>query len=1224
MKKIVLFFLYCIVVTYCNLSKYLNFRYKQPRNLQDDCLSSIDQIPFQILSYENNNNILKIIYISPFTHNTTVKVSLTNTYQETFDMNCNIYNGSNSLLCEFTYEIGIPPGIFNSILVHQFDNCNEAKISNIIVYLSQTSKYDKQMVVKSTSFENDICRGLDSFELFLENVYISDEITGFLSGESYQSSISFKCSPIKNESINSLTCTPNSEQNINKYYAVSTLYYTNITRQFAFIETKKYVQFNSNYNPLDKENTELIQNISKNTNAIVNLTFKKAIPESTIYFIDKNTIPIIFSQNPSNNKNLYKSNIDSLSEGSYQLAYDNACGKRENLGVTVNIGVSLVLNYPDFSSIKEQCITKLNNFTITTNNNEEDTTSIKGELKSTKGDIISFSCDNVSSKSGSKQIINCNASDTQISGTYYISSVQYSASNSGTALKSAYFVGEGNTTIYINSDYNPMESRKAEGKEINYGTSSSFTIEFSKVLSSVPKVTLLEKNVAVPNSDIPLTCTINGNNCICDIKDPTVVLPNKEFLVNVENSCGLVETANFTIKTAVMVLGTVNFKEEEKSCTNNISTFNISIIKNQVNTTKITGSLKSETNHEIYFNCNNIKSISEQLVCTINNNQNPQNSHYFLNEVKYTPSGKQEVYQEFIAMITDNKTSIYYHDKYNSIITNPQIESIIISDKQNEVNLTFKNPLLASVSINFIEKTSKWNKTINCEISLEKKATCTITNNLLPRGTYILEYVNECKISQNPNIEVIVEEKPSINQIELGKPSFENNKCTNTFPSSFTIEIINKTYILSEIKGEVIKDDNPDIRKQFTCDNTIKDAETLTCSFTRGSQVSEESQENQEIQEDGRYVLYEVNFTSDNDTISNTAFLQDKTSYILYHSQYVNYLPKGNPKQYITDKTSQKISINFEGKSGIKQIFLKNSLEEFNGDCVPNLTDDTTLDCSVSQVPDGVYNVLYDNVCGIRTTTDTQAFISPNIIFGSPQFSSTSCSNSIGNISIPILNDNKVITSENVTVTLVHTIDKDQKISLACTGQGSHIACQNTQTATLSADGSYVLSEIIYDENGINYSGTITDIVTSVEYKSNYAALGTNELTQKVNFITRRKLIILFEKNLQSTFPVMLNNTNNTSGIVLNNCSYSSNELTCVLNETQFSTNSTYSVYYTNACGVQENTKIQLQVEIIPPSASYTTNSSLNINQSQFFDPRYDHSNKLRLWPLFLLFLLLV
>lgn len=1221
MRNFLLFFFYYIVNVYCNLSKY---RIHHQRNLQINCSPSETQISLQILSYETGNNIMKIKFDSISNEEEKiVKVNLINTYDETFEKNCNLSKQSTEILCTITYEDGIPPGIYQKITINTIAGCNEDNYSlNMLVYLSQTTKNDTQMVVKSASYENDICRGLESFDIVVENVSLATKIKGFLSsGESYQNYITFTCEDITSESTTSLTCTPSpQESDINGFYSIASLYYTNSTKQhFAYIETKKYVQFNSDYNPLDTTQTVLNQNISKNIEANVILTFEKDINDmnTTIYLIDKKEYSFTFVKNSAEPKTLRYSEFNDIDIGSYRLEYNNACGKRENLSVTVNIGVSLVLNYPDFSSIKNQCIKKLNNFSITTQNNEETTTSITGQLKSKEGKIISFTCDNLTgSEKGQK--INCNASDTQSEGGYSISFVQYSTSTSGTTPIYAYFSGGENIPVYINSNYNPLVSAKEEEIIINYGTKDSFSIEFSETLSSVPSVSLYQIEPKLEStSDILLTCTSSGKNSTCNITDPTIIEPNKKFSVIVTNACGFQEKTNLTIKTAVMVLGSVNFNETEKSCTKEISPFNVSIIKNQVKAKEIKGKLKANEGTEISFSCSNIELTSESLSCSMDSGISYENKPYTLSEVTYIPLGKNDITSITSAEITDKSSFIYIHSDFNSIVSDPNnLETKTVnSDSSSQLDITFINELSSSVKINFIA-TSDWNLTIECTNNNDKEkkiAHCPTAN--LPGGTYKIQYENSCKIIQTPNIEVIVIETPKQGQIELGNPNFGTEKCYKTFPPSFSIAIDNKQDKLSSIEGELAMDITGVNAVSFTCADKETTDPQLNCNIKEGQTI-----------QDGKYTLFKVNFIVNDGTDTQDAFLQNKTAFINYHSKFVNYLPDEQDEKNITirDKKSKKLTIKFEGTISNMNVFLNNSISEIERTCNVNNLEEEILECEcdVSEIDDGVYKIFYNDACGIRTATDLQVFISENIIFGSPEFSSPSCSNTIGNITIPILSKDKTINSDNVIVVLVNTIDKDQKVSLTCNGNEANVLCLGSESSIVNANGSYVLSEINYTDNGNNYSGTITDNETSIVYNSNYASLGTNKQLQTVNFLTTSNLSIIFEKDLQSTYDVIVNNTNNPKGILLDNCSHSSKELQCLLDRNKFNTNSNYSVYYTNACGVQENTNIQLQILFI--STNDSSNVTFNVDLTKFSDPRYDHSNKLRISFLFFAILLFV
>lgn len=1196
MRNTISFLLYFIVSVYCHLSRFRKFTPQFGRVLEDNpnCTLRL-QSSSQILTYEENNNIARIYFIGIISDkDINITVTFKGLYEgeANIEKECTIAGNSFFLSCTFNNITEIPPNDYRIAFSVLTCTYNENTIGLPTISLSQTSKIDGQISVISASFENNKCMNpwID-FQLTLSESISASSIKGTFLDKTLQKQLSFTCD---SSTSNIIPCRANDtiKDDYTYYYSILSLHYIQTgttTRKVAYIETKKTVPSTNLYNPLNKTATSLIQNVDRkgeNTKTI-SLSFLNELTTFELTFINQaDSTTTILTEKDTNSctiesvekKNLTCTFNDTWIAGVYRIEYKTACGNKENLDVTVNLDVLLVFNYPDLSSTTG-CMKQLENFTITSNGKEEKTDLIEGRLRSQTGtNTIPFTCTNLINNS-SNQKITCTTSGTQQNGVYYIEYINYQKSGSTTKYE-AFLLGD-TTYASINSNYVPVGT-KTENIFIDYLTSKTITIPFLEQISTVPAVYLQNEK------KYNINCLSNNRNLICTIDDPAKLPPSFEYTVFVTNACGKDEDIGLTVKTSTLKLGSISFTEQGNNCVNTISTFKIAILKYSISAAvKGELSIAKESSSIYKFTCDNINIDSDYLFCTLND-EIKVNGNYFVSVVNYTPLSSN---YETKAELTDKTTNIIFNDQYNPMsISSSSIQ--INYPQDNVVTFTFQKNLNNNVDITFIEQSYSLPITITCTHN-SNILSCPISQEILPGGTYKIQYQNACG-EENPNLTIVVKEpEPDQTQVQLGDPSFDNTKCISG-NYDFTIEIISNSYTLTSIKG-ILTSKTENIK--FECNDAVSSDKELKCKVTEPPKTK------------GSFYLSSVTLLADSK--EQTGNLQNRVSFINYSNEELNYpiILEQQKTQIIKDKATEKVKITFQNNVE-KEIFFQNVADNLNNSisCTQS-SNNSNIECDVSKLNEGAYNLYYTNECGMLNFTGVTVYIYnlPLPIFGKPSYNN-SCCNSIPDFSIPIEGNNETISSTSVFyVSLRFEEDNGATVNLTCKQNENFIQCLDIQYES-NKNGKYYLYKIEYNVSEGIKEGIVTDKTSYINYHSLYSGLiSTAPSKQILNFVTRSNITIPFSSQIKTIYPVELRNT--STALNLTNCSISSQDssiLTCSLDK-DIPNGTEYSTWYKDPCSLWENTNIAISINKTNSEPIFVPNTNLGVDPSKFSDPRYDN-----------------
>ena len=882
----------------------------------------------------------------------------------------------------------------------------------------------------------------------------------------------------------------------------------------------------------------------------------------------------------------------------------------EFLDEILKVNSSLVLIKPNLSEmLNSTCRRELDSFNITTAGGEEKTTSIFGTMISRDNNTFNFTCTNLIEKDKSANIT-CRPTSKISTGTYHINQINFTTNDDKTNIKEAFLSGDTDSEISINTDFVPFIGQPPTNIEIDYDKSNSFTLEFNSSINEEAIPTIL---FAYNNEEIPINCSFVNALANCTIEDPSLIVSDQRYQVVVLDVCGAKTKTNITIDTKNLLLGTVHFDKSEIKCTDKLSNFNITISDHKINADNIEGTFINDDYNELTFTCSEITKKSEYLSCSSNtHNSDLSEGSYTLFNVNYKIQNTDEVLS---AELTDTQSSFYYKSTYNKFIPGNNHNVTLNLSSDNSFNLSFTKKINTNKKITF-KTPSGFSEILECVPNSSDNTILTCKNpdgngKTLPQGTYTIHYENECKKIENPDfiVTVINETKPSA-QFIVGAPSFsDTNECKSIESlkknPNFTISNVYSTVTLQNIIGIVKSTINDKDTIEFTCGDIISG--TLTCSF-KGDNFNP-----------GRYTLEFVQGISNQEPID--AHLNNKITFMDLADTYVPFTPK-NEKQFITSN-NQKVNITFDSELSSKVYCISietNTKKEKALECDINHTNKKILECDVSILTSNSYNIYYVNECTVRINTGITIYINKAMamIFDSPVFPSSSCTNTIDTFTINYIGE--YIYNTGLTIYLTHTNNIYWTYLYNCY-YSTNFTCTRSDTSVKPKNGLYYLGSISYSNSANNKEeGIITNSKSVVEYNSNYIELGIQSISQTIDFLTNSNITINFQSSLSDLLPVSLNET------TLNNCSIKGNSISCQIDNETFNTNANYSVYITDACGKKTNTGISLKVQHLETNNTYDPGlDELSNLEKSFYDPSIDHNSYLHVsFMLFGIFIILI
>ena len=1169
------------------------------------------QTALQIIHY-TDNNVVRIYFDSSIRYGSTpltITFIDTNSATNTYGIStCSILQDE-LITCTINSISDIPPGVYKVAYTH---NATCATItSSFLVYIEQTEVIPEQMIVNSFIFKHTSCTSEKEFTINIANGNPTSEITGyFLSELSF--SLEFSCDNINSTSRElNLTCRISNSEQLDKtgYFSLKSLKYTliNQTPTIAYINTKDTITFNKDYNPLDVTLTKTTQNLNSAEQSQVKLYFEKNFDSTTqnIIFLNRgtNTNKTITDCIVIDNEitcNIASESIDK--KVLYDIYITNACGIEENIGVTVNYDVFLAVEYPDFSNqiTNSTCRRNMDSFSILVRNIETATSSIKGNMISPNSDKIYFTCGNVVD-SPENQTVLCtidSVSANPVTGVYHIDTINYTI---GSTTIDAYLTAV-TSTVNINSNYAPLIDQ-ALTFSINYVSSNSFDIPYEYNLSTtyVPTITLINDGISYSPECISVNSLVR-----CTIDDPTLIPAGKEYSVTETNACGNITNTQYKIKTEVLELGEASFVQSETSCTDNISNFTIEILANSINASLITGNLINSNSSPslIQFKCNDTTISANALSCYIDTYSS--NGVYSLHNLDYVPTGSNQDYSEKISSKVKAQTStIYYHSSYNKFVV-PSNNTITINNNNTILSLTFQN-VFTSSQVTFLFITSSgWNNTVTCTTN-NYVVQCVI-GKTIPQGTYSLQYTNACEQPEILDIAVNVEDPDeSSNDFILGDPSFNNDQVCVSYKSlsqvpTFTIEIKTNSLTRTGINGIVESKESKSI--SFICNNITRASTSLSCTFTVNTSIPS-----------GRYTLASVSSYIGNDTTTEIpAYLKNQISFLDYNPDHVDYNSSHNNPSQLIDDDAKKVELIFEDElTDIPTMsFVDSNNKKFPISCTRKVNNTSFAECDVSSLSNEIYSISFTNKCGATIQTGITVYKTSAMIFSTPVFSSSECTNSIDTFTMNYIGT--YISNNNLSVTLTNNNALDNTISYSCYYSSSLFSCSLDSSST-PKNGTFSTTSITYFNTitSKQEEGVFNNKSAVVNYNSLYNALSDSQNSrQTIDFLTNSNLTINFKTEISSLMNVIVND--GTTDQQLNNCSIiSSNIVSCLIDSDTFSTNGNYTVKVNNACGKEEDTSISMIVQHLTSNSTYDPGlDNLSSLQGNFYDPDIDNNSYLR------------
>ena len=1175
------------------------------------------QTALQVIHY-TDNNIVRIYFDSSIRNGSsppTITFIDTNSGTNSYEISTCTTPQAELITCTINSISDVPPGVYKVAYTHGA-TCPEIT-SSFLIYIEQTEVIPEQMVVNSFIFKHTGCTSETEFVLNISNGYPTSTIIGYFLSE-LSTSLKFTCDNINRTSNKlNLTCRISNSELLDKtgYFSLKSLKYTlqnETTPTIAYINTKDTITFNKDYNPLNVTLTKTTQNVNLKQPSQVKLYFeKKFASKPNIIFLNRSSNEYIPISDCNVNDNEITCNIDNttLDEGLYDVYITNACGINEKIGVTVNYAVFLAVEYPNFETqiTNSTCRRNMDSFSILVMNIENATSSIKGNMISTNNDndFIYFTCGNVAN-SPENQTVTCtidSVSANPKSGVYHINTINYTI---GSTTIDAYLTAV-TSTVNINSSYAPFIDQ-AQTFSINYVSSNYFDIPYEYVpyeygLSSfTPTITLTSDGLSYKP-----TCNFENSLLRCTINDPTSIPAGKEYSVSETNACGNVTNTQYKIKTEVLQLGEASFVQSETSCTNSISNFTIEILRNRINAHLIKGNLISLDNHYIAFQCNDTTSTANALSCYINKNTDSFNGVYRLYNLEYVPTGSVKEYsQAVVAKVSTQTSTIHYHSDHNKFVV-PSNSTITIYNNNTSLSLSFQNAFTSNqISFSFTFITSSgWNNTLTCNTN--SNVVLCVIDKTIPQGTYSLQYTNACKQPEILDITVIVQDpEENKNDFILGDPSFSNDQVCVSYKSlsqapTFTIEIKANSVARTGIVGTVQSKGLGGI--DFNCNNITSTSTRLSCTFTVNNTIPA-----------GRYTLFNV---SSND--NKPVYLKNKISFLDYNPDHVDYnSAHNNQSQLIDDATTKKVEIVFEDELiDIPTMSFLNSSEGKPNSltCTQKEANSSIAECDVSSssFDNGIYSISFTNKCGATIQTGITVYKTSVMIFSSPVFSSSECTNSIDTFTMNYIGT--YISNNNLCVTLTNNDDTTNTISYNCYFYSSSLFNCTLDSSSTPKNGTYSTTSITYYNTITNTQeeGLINNKSAVVSYNSLYNKLSDSQNSrQTIDFLTNSNLTIHFTDAISSIMNVIVND--GTTDRLLENCSIiSSTIISCLIDSDTFSTDGNYTVKVNNACGNEEDTAILMMVQHLPSNSTYDPGlDDLSSLQGSFYDPDIDHNSYLR------------
>ena len=888
-----------------------------------------------------------------------------------------------------------------------------------MVLITQSESIDGQIVVSSLSLEKNKCTSATTFTLELKNVTVNaSKVKGFFTHTKSDEPLTFTCSDIEisNTKVN---CDFNIENPItqNDYYKLDTLEYSvnSSIAKVAYIQPKYYITYNSKYNPLLSIYPKPLK-VNINETVKFFFTFQNTLDSiKNISFTNTNNssdIKYCFEPTKDNILECFFDNNSFTNVSTYSLSYENECGMTEFLDEILKVNSSLVLIKPNLSAmLNSTCRRELDSFNITTAGGEEKTTSIFGTMISRDNNTFNFTCTNLIEKDKSANIT-CRPTSKISTGTYHINQINFTTNDDKTNIKEAFLSGDTDSEISINTDFVPFIGQPPTNIEIDYDKSNSFTLEFNSSINEEAIPTIL---LAYNNEEIPINCSFVNALANCTIEDPSLIVSDQRYQVAVLDVCGAKTKTNITIDTKNLLLGTVHFDKSEIECTDKLSNFNITISDHKINANNIEGTFIDDDYNELTFTCSEITKESEYLSCSSNTHSSDlPEGNYTLFNVNYKIQNTDKVLS---AELTDTQSFFYYKSTYNKFIPGNNHNVTLNLSSDNSFNLSFTKKINTNKKITF-KTPSGFSEILECVPNSSDNTILTCKNpdgngKTLPQGTYTIHYENECKNIENPDfiVTVINETKPSA-QFIVGDPSFsDTNECKSIeslkINPSFTISNVYSTVKLQDIIGIVKSTINDKVETiEFTCGDIISG--TLTCSF-KGDNFNP-----------GRYTLEFVQGIYNQEPID--AHLKNKITFMDLANTIVPFTPK-NEKQFITSN-NQKVNITFDSElsSKVYCVFIEtNTNKEEFPECDISHTNKKILECDVSKLLSNSYNIYYINECTVRINTGITIYINKAMamIFDSPVFPSSSCTNTIDTFTINYIGE--YIYNTGLTIYLTHT-----------------------------------------------------------------------------------------------------------------------------------------------------------------------------------------------------------
>ncbi len=1009
--------------------------------------SNIAEQPIRIQAYPNNITLQTLYYnygALPvqlnFSYEEKIEIDpLTLQFTETRftnftkDVNCNVNsNDPSKLICLISNYTILPQGIYDIY----YNNCISDNLINIGRYsIIQSSPSPGQLnltyldidVCLNTSLPKNISfsasNSTNAIEIKNGFIFNSDNILNFSKGN------------INNGILNMAIEQENeSETFADGDYMFGNVYYTlNDINTAAYLNDYQNIvfHFNKDYNPIDKDATNIRQSITYNENVTLVYT-QNLTADKTIFFLlnnnndNNNDLKCVRIQN--SNKCTIEigeySTKNYLERGTYNLKEKNACGFIEDLDVIVYVETGMTFQIEKTTGY--EC-TNLNDFEfyLTAKDRKENATNITGKLTDNDNISFDFSCTDLTITENNKDEIKCTV--LPFNGTFtgnkklYVSGINYFSNN---ILKGTSVTNSVENPIIFNYDYNPYKrDSNTKSFSIDFNSNIYFDIYFTKNATKN-----LEKQITLYNSNdteshsYNYTLAENSDKLRGNISEINGLLVANEYSLKILTECGENETTDIKINISQMEVNDANFGENSESiCSSTLANFTIEIKKNGIrnnNSINLTASL---------LNINNNKSISK-IPCSFESDSvftcdpsgvEVEEGTYQLEKFQYNSSD---------ANITEKINSFNYYPNNNPLndtLTTEKIKARNQSEQNALVDVCFSNKLNES-NVYFIATTSL-NITKNCNNNNTNGecVSCDISD--LPPDNYTIEVINKCDLQENVTEILSIKFMGSCDGVCNSSIGIDNFDLDNNSDNLIKEKCV---YNISQLKILLNNTNDPIDVNELTLSikNPINSTNYITYNCTPQSipsnllNVSCTTNTNENGIQEGKYVLYNFSYSIGNE--QKNGCVKNCTSYVNYNPNYNPVIPETKTILYNLSSISHNFPITFKRNisniSSSFSILLDNEDRDITSSCQNNINvADNKVNCEVPEDYNcgKIYSVkIKDKICGNIEDTNIKIKYFDSIIIGN--ISIISCENENTKLQA-IIDYNPYDDISNVTINII-------------------------------------------------------------------------------------------------------------------------------------------------------------------------------------------------------------